>query len=116
VADRPVEQPDDERLLHLLAVEQRLQDLVQRARDDANRRVTAARSANEERLAQAREAAKRADSEQMEAERVNHAAALAEIQADLETALARISAMAEREDELARWVIAQAISETREPT
>ena len=116
MADTAVEQPDDQRLRHLLAVEQRLQDLVRAARDDASRRIAAARAVNEQRLAAAREAAKRVDSEQMEAERVSHAAALAEIQADLDTVVARISAMAEREDELARWAVAQAIGETGEPT
>jgi vacuolar-type H+-ATPase subunit H len=114
VADAPVDQPDDERLRHLLAVEQRLQDLVRAAHEGATRRIAAARAASEERLAEARDAATRADSEQMEAERVGHAAALAEIQADLETALARISAIADREDELARWAVAQAIAETGE--
>ena len=109
MADTVVERPDDERLRHLLAVEQRLQEVVRAARGEADRRIAAARAASEQRLAAAREAAKRADAERMEAERVSHVAALAAIQAAHQEALARIAAMADREDELARWAVAQAI-------
>ena len=117
VAEHAVDQPDDERLRQLLALEQRLQDLVRTARADAGRRIAAARAASDERLAAAREAAKRADAERADAERVSHAAALAAMQTSHRSTLASITAMAdERVDELARWVVARAIGESGEAT
>ena len=117
MAEDPVDRPDDERLRQLLAVEQRLQDLVRAAREDASRRIAAARAASEDRLAAAREAAKRTDVERVEAERNSHAAALAAIQTAHHATLARIAAIAdERVDELARWAIAQATGEDGDAT
>ena len=117
MAEHAADQPDDERLRHLLGVEQRLQDLVRAAQADASRRIAAARAASDVRLGAARDAAKRADAERVEAERVSHAAALAAIQSAHERTLATITAMAdERVHELARWAVAQAISETGEAT
>ena len=117
MAEHGVEQPDDERLRHLLAVEQRLQDLVRAAQADAGRRITAARAASDARLAAAREAARRDDAQRAEAERVSHAAALTAIQTVHRRAIAGITAMAdERLDELARWAVAQAIGESGEGT
>ena len=110
MADPSVRQPDDERLRQLLAVEQRLQDLVRAAHEDASRRLAAARALAEQRLAAAREAAKLADHTRAEAEQVSHAAALATIQMAHKATLARMAALAEpRVDELARWAVAQAI-------
>ena len=115
MADLPVDPPGDERLRQLLAVEQRLEDLVRSARDDASRRIAAARAAGEERLAAAREEAKRDDARRAEAERVSHAAALEALQTVHQRALARITATSdERLDELARWAAAQAIGESGE--
>ena len=117
MAEHGVDQPDDERLRQLLAVEQRLQDLVRAAQADASRRIAAARAASDERLAAAREAAKRDDAERADAERVSHAAALAAIQTVHQGALARITATTdERLDELARWAVAHAIGESGEAT
>jgi len=115
VAEHGVDQPDDGRLRQLLAVEQRLQDLVRAAEADTSGRIVAARAASDERLAAAREAAKRADAERAEADLVSHAAALAAIQTAHQSTLARITAIAdERVDELARWAVAQAIGESGE--
>lgn len=117
MAEDRVDRPDDERLRQLLAVEQRLQDLVRAADEDASRRIAAARAVSEERQAAAREAAKHADAERADAERVSHAAALVAIQTAHEATLARFTAMADqRVDELARWAVAQAIDERGEAT
>jgi hypothetical protein len=115
MAEQAVDQPDNDRLGQLLALEQRLQELVRTARADAGRRIAAARAASDERLAAAREAATRADAERADAERVSHAAAIAAIQTSHRSTLASIAAIGdERVDELARWVVAQAIDERGE--
>ena len=94
----------------MLALEQRLEDLVREARDDAARRIAAACAASEERLAAAREAAERADADRAVTERAEHEAALLAIREAHETALARIAALPdERLNELARWAVVQAI-------
>jgi hypothetical protein len=114
--ERPTEEPD-ERLRQLLAVEQRLQDLVRAARDDAARRIIAARAACEQRLAAAREAADRADAEQARAERVTHIEALTAIEAAHRGALAALTELSDlRVDELARWAIGQVIDGSGEST
>ena len=116
MVDSPANEADDERLRQLLDVEQRLQDLVRAAREDAANRVTAARAASELRLAAAREASERADSEQARAERLIHEAALSEIEAAHQNALATISRLADsRVDELARWAVGEAIARTGDP-
>ena len=105
----PTEEPD-ERLRQLLDVEQRLQDLVRAARDDAARRIIAARAAGEKRHAAAREAADRAAAEQARAERLAHIEALAAIEAAHRAAVATLTGLSDlRVDELARWAIGQVI-------
>ena len=105
----PTEDPD-ERLRQLLDVEQRLQDLVRAAKDDAARRIVAARAAGEQRRSAAREAADRADAEQARAERVAHIEALSAIEAAHRAALATLTGLSDqRVDELARWAIGQVI-------
>jgi hypothetical protein len=114
--ESPTEEPD-ERLRQLLAVEQRLQDLVRAARDGAARRVIAARAACEQRLAAAREAAAQADAEQARAERVTHIEALSAIEAAHRAALAALTELSDlRVDELARWAIGQVIDGSGEST
>ncbi|HET7219678.1 MAG TPA: hypothetical protein VFJ02_16595 [Vicinamibacterales bacterium] len=111
-----IREPDDERLRQLLAVEQRLQDLVREARDEAARRIAAARAAGEERLAAAREAAARADADRALAERGEQEAALSAIRTAHEAVLVKIAALPdERLNELARWAVVQAIGATGEP-
>ena len=116
MAEFPIDEPDDERLRQLLAVETRLQDLVRAAREDAARRIAAARAAGEHRLTASREAAERADAEGARAERAAHAEALSAIDAAHQTALAAITSLPDRRlDELARWALVQAIAGTGEP-
>jgi vacuolar-type H+-ATPase subunit H len=111
-----IHRPDDERLRELLAVEQRLEDLVRAARDDAGRRIAAARAAGERRLTAAREAAERADAVRAGTEQADHDGALLAIRAAHEAALAGIAGVPhERLIELARWAVAQAIDARGEP-
>jgi hypothetical protein len=112
--DRPTETPD-ERLRQLLAVEQRLQDLVKAAKDDAARRIVAARAAGEQRLAAAREAVERADAEQARAERATHIEALSSIEAAHRTTMAALTELSDlRVDELARWAVGYVIDDSGE--
>jgi vacuolar-type H+-ATPase subunit H len=111
MAEVSLDAPDDQRLRELLAVEQRLQDLVRSAKEQAARRVAAARTAQEQRLAAARAAAEQADTERARAERVAHEQALEAIATAHRATLAvviRISGA--RVDELARWALVQAIA------
>ena len=108
-------EPDDERLRQLLDIEQRLQDLVRDARDAAARRIADARAAGEEQLTAARAEAARADAERALAERADHEAALLAIRTASEAALMKIAGLPEeRQNELARWAVAQAIAGTGE--
>ena len=114
--ERPTDEPD-ERLRQLLAVEQRLQDLVRAAKDDAARRIVAARAAGEQHLAAAREAVDRADAEQVRAERVTHVEALSAIEAAHRAAMAALTELSDlRVDELARWAIGRVIDGSGEST
>lgn len=116
MAELPFNEPHDERLRQLLAVEQRLQDLVRAAKEDATRQIAAAHAACEHRLTAAREAAERANAEQARADRVVHEEALSAIDAAHQAALAAITGLSDsRVDELARWAIVQAIAGTGEP-
>jgi vacuolar-type H+-ATPase subunit H len=111
-----VNQPTDERLRQLLAVEQRLQDLVRVATETAARRVAAACEEGQRRVAAAQEAAARADVEQARADRVAHDEALSAIDDAHQAALAAISQVSEaRLDELARWALDRAIGDRGEP-
>jgi vacuolar-type H+-ATPase subunit H len=112
----PIDQSDDERLRQLLSIEQRLQDLVHAARDDAARRIREARAAGEHRLTAAREAAARADAEQARADRAFQAEALEAIDGAHRHALAAIARLSDSQvDELARWAIAQTLGRPGEP-
>ena len=116
MAESSFHEPDEERLRQLLAVEQRLEDFVREAKDDAARRIAAARAAGELRLAAAREAAERTDAGRALAERADHEAALSAIRAAREAALVKIAGLPEeRLNELARWAVVQAIGGTGEP-
>jgi hypothetical protein len=111
-----IDEPDDEPLRHLLAVEKRLQDLVRTAEADAVRRITAARAAKEDRLAASREAAQRADADRARAEAVVHQEALRTIDTAHQTAIATITGLSSaRVDELARWALVQAIGSRGKP-
>ena len=112
----PVDEPEDDRLRQLLAVEQRLQDFVRAAKEDAVRRITAARGAREHRLTAAREAAQRDDAERARMERAVHDEALSAIETAHQAALAAIAGLSDtRVDELARRALVQAIGGTGEP-
>lgn len=109
--ETPGGQPDDERLRELLAVEQRLQDFVRAAEEDAARRIAAADAAREQRLRAAREAAARADAEQARADRIAYQQALATIATAGQAVVTAIASLSdERVDELARWAVDQVIS------
>jgi hypothetical protein len=104
---------DDARLRELLAVEHRLQDLVRAAKDDAGRRIAAARAAAEHRLTAAREAAESADAERARAERLIHEEALMTIDTRHRATLAAFANIPDsRIDELARLALAHAIAGT----
>jgi hypothetical protein len=102
---------DDERLRQLLAVEHRLQDLVRAAKDDAARRISAARATGEQRLIAAREAAERVDAERASVERLTHEEALLALDTRHRAALAVIANVPDSQiDELARRALASAIA------
>lgn len=112
--ESPTETPD-ERLRQLLAVEQRLQDLVNAAKENAARRIVAARAAGEQRLAAAREAVARADAEQARADHATHLEALSAIEAAHRTTLAAITELSDlRVDALARWAVGHVIDDSGE--
>lgn len=114
--DHRTTQPADSRLQQLLAVEKRLEDLVRAAEVDAATRIAAARAAREERLAAASTGSARADAERARVERAAHEQALLTIEADHRDALAAITDIPDsRIDDLARWVVAQAIGVRGEP-
>jgi hypothetical protein len=101
---------DGERLQQLLDIEDQLEARVRAACDNAERRLAAARAARDQRVAAAHEAAAHADEERAVADRLLHDQALAAIDAAHQAALARRAGLsAERVDELARWVIEEAI-------
>jgi Skp family chaperone for outer membrane proteins len=117
MAQIPATEPDDvdDRLRQLLAVEQRLQDLVRRATDDADRSFAAARDASERRVSAAREEAGQVDADRARAEQIASDAALAAIERDHRSRLDAIINLPEsRVDALARWAILQAIGDTGE--
>lgn len=112
----PTEPPDDERLRQLLEVEQRLQNLVRTAKEDAARRLAAARAARDRHLAEARVAADRADAERARAERAAHEEALSAVETAHRAALAAIRSISEaRVEELARWALAEAMGSDGDP-
>jgi hypothetical protein len=110
-ADEQAErEPADERLEQLLAVEQRLEDLVRAAAEEAARRVEAARAAGERQLAVARADAQRADDARSREERNALADSLAAIDLSHRRALDAIAGVTdERVDALARWALDQVI-------
>lgn len=106
----PAEEPVDERLQQLLAVEQRLQERVRHAETDAARRIAEARTNCERVRADARQQQARADEDQACAARAAHARALAAIQHEHEAVLREIADVSdERIDELARRALDRAI-------
>jgi hypothetical protein len=108
---------DDVRLRQLLVVEQRLQDLVRTAKENAARRIAEARAVSEHRLAVSRGEAARADAQRARAERVVHEEALSAIHAAHQASLAAITNLFDkRVEELARWVLARAIAPAKEPS
>ena len=116
MAQFPTEPGDvDDRLRQLLEVEQRLQDLVRRATDDADRSIAAARDAGERRVGAAREEAERVDADRAATDKVASEASIAAIERDHLSRLDAITNLPEsRVDALARWAIAQAIGDTGE--
>ena len=117
MADEAHEQRGDERLRELLAVENRLQNLVRAAEESAALRIAAAREARDQRLIEAQGAAAHADAARSREERVAHEQALKAIANDHERALAAIAAVSgERIDELARWALGQVIDASGDAT
>jgi vacuolar-type H+-ATPase subunit H len=112
----PIEPPDDERLRQLLEVERRLQNLVRAAKDDASRRIAAARAARDPRLAEARAAADRADAERAQVERAAHEEAQSAVETAHRAVLAAIGSISEaRVEDLARWALAEAMDGDGDP-
>jgi hypothetical protein len=111
MAETPADDSTDQGLQELLAVERRLQHLVQQAKDEAGRHVAEARTACERRVIQARHDAERTDAERARAETVVHAQALSEIDAANQAVLAELTRISdERIDELARRALALAVA------
>jgi hypothetical protein len=111
VPESTVDQVDGEELRQLLAVEQNLQHQVEAARAQAAARVATARAAGDARLAAARDAAARLDEDHARADREHHAHDLGAIAAAHRAALAAIGGLSDqRVDELARWVLRQALN------
>jgi hypothetical protein len=111
MAETPADDPIDEGLLELLAVEQRLQRLVQQAKEDASRLVAEARAASERRMSEARHAEERANAERARAEAIAHQETLAGVDAAGRAVLADLMRISdERINELARWALAKAIT------
>lgn len=111
MAETPADDPVDEGMLELLAVEERLQHLVQQARDDASRLVAEARAASERRMSDARHDEERANAERARAEAIAHAETLAGIDAASRAVLADFTRISdERINEMARWALAKAIT------
>lgn len=107
---RAAENPVDERLRELLAVEQRLQEAVAGAESAAARRISAARAG----VSRARDEAARQDALSDEAERARddeaHHAVLAGIEAAHQRAMAMLSNVDEPTvDRLARHVLARVL-------
>jgi vacuolar-type H+-ATPase subunit H len=103
----------DDRLRQLLDVEQRLQDLVRQAKDDADRSIAAAREASQRRMTAARAEAERADAERARTEQAACDATLAAIEREHRARLDAITNLPEsRVDALARWAIVQAIGDS----
>lgn len=106
----PADDPIDERLRQLLAVERGLQERVRNAETDAAERVEAARreAEREETVAHRQQTA--ADDEHARAERADHELALAALHHQHAAALRAIEGVSdERIDELARRALARAI-------
>ena len=100
------------RLEEILDVERRLEELVQAAARDAARRVAAAQAAREERLAVARTTAAQMAAEHESAERAAHERAVAAVAAAADATVRHLTLAEERVDELARWVLSEAIRGT----
>ena len=106
----PADEPVDERLRQLLAVEQRLEERVRSAEADAARRIADARTHAERVQADARQQRTRDEEEQARADDAAHALALASIQHEHEAVLREIADVADaRIDELARRALDRAI-------
>ena len=102
----PADEPLDERLGQLLAVEQRLQRQVEAARIEADRLVANARAESERRKAAAHETLYRADEEQACLDLDAHAQALAAIETAHRATLASITSVSDADiDALARRAI-----------
>ena len=111
MAESTIDHVDGEELRQLLAVEQRLQQQVEAAREQAAARIATARAAGDARLAAARDAAAHLDEDRARADREHHAQGLGAIAATHRAALAAIGSVSDdRVDELARWVLVQALN------
>ena len=111
MAKSTIDQVDGEELRQLLEIEQRLQQQVETAREQAAARIATARAAGDTRLAAAREAAAHLDEDRARADRENHAHGLAAIAATHRAAVAAIGNLSDqRVDALARWVLLQALN------
>jgi len=104
------DEPVDDRLRQLLAIEQRLQERVRAAEADATRRIADARLHSEHIRAEAQLLQARADEEQAQADAAAHAVALTTIQHEHEAVMRAIADVSdERIDQLARRVIDRTI-------
>ena len=91
----PADEPLDDRLQQLLAVEQRLQQIVSTARQEAERRLTEARAASQARRDTAAAARAEAEAEQDRHDDEAHRQALAAIDTAHRNALQALSAIPE---------------------
>jgi hypothetical protein len=106
----PLEEPPDERLRHLLAVEARLDHLVTAAREEADRRMAAEREAGRQRREAARAAVEREDADRARTEHAAHVGALAAVERAHRDVLAAIAGVPDAlVDQLARRAVARAI-------
>jgi hypothetical protein len=102
--------PADNGLRQLLAVEERLQARVRTAAEEAAQRLAAATAARDAHLADARRQAQRADEQQARADRAAHQAELNAIAVAGDAAVAAIAGTPDgRLDALARWALRQAM-------
>jgi hypothetical protein len=100
----------EEQLRQLLALEARLQGLVQAAGEDAARRIATERAEGDRRLAAARDNTERAVNEEARAEHDAHVAARAALAAARRTTLAALTDLADdRINDLARRALQRAI-------
>lgn len=107
---KAAEEPVDERLRQLLAVEHRLQARVRDAESDAARRLDEARREGERMLAAARLQQERAGADEALADRAAHEQKLAAIHDQHQAVLRAITSVSDQTiDELARRALDRAV-------